>query len=176
MSAPQTLQDQLFARVRMPTIQTDIMAFATEETATNIGVVCTDAYADLVSAIDDHLCSCISASSQAWFGKAISHDNVENMMQASLVGHRNPKHTLDATKCKCFVVGDGADSVNGCLSPCDIPASGAGTLLVRCDGVLFNKTTCEMLWSVLQMKCEASATPDTASDDDDDPDDSPMFL
>ena len=176
ISQPQKLQDQLFARVRVPLLQTECMTFAKDDKLEQITAVCSDAYADLVSSIDDHICNHVSMNSASWFGKAIPHDNVESMMQASLIGHRHPQQTFDVTKCHCFTVDQSNAQGEQCLVECDVPMSGSATMLVRCDGILFNKTSCELLWSTIQMRCETHT--DTTADDDEDEDDDavPMFL
>lgn len=140
--------DRRFSVVRGPLVQTPEMTMTSDgDTCT---IVCTSEYADYIAAVDAHLSSLIAESSLDYFGKAISHEQVERRFAETIHGHRTPKHVVASDRCTCFTA-----DLQPYLSPeadRQLPEVAVCKMIIRCDGVVFEERRCFAQWSVCQMR------------------------
>lgn len=142
--------DRRFSVVRGPLLQTPEMTMTSDgETCT---ILCTSEYADHIAALDAHFSSLIAENSLEYFGKSISHEQVERRFAESIHGHKTPKHIVGCDRCLCF-----AKDLQAYVPPPTedptrrTPEVAVCKMILRCDGIVFEERRCFAQWSVCQM-------------------------
>lgn len=150
-SKPYSLQDgSRFSTCRGPYLQTCELPVTLSETG-NATVICTDAYADVIAQIEEHAIDTLANNAQKWFGRELSHEDVEQLMKASIKGHRVPKHVLCAKSVKCY-----DHNVN--LLENDTTGAANGTCIIRVDGIKLEEKRAEVCFTLQQLKFAEDAS------------------
>lgn len=169
---PMRLNDnERWCACRGPLLQTPEMQLNTKDGLCTI--LCTEEYADVISQIEEHVIDQIATNSPVWFGRTLSHDDVESMAKSPIRGHRVPRHTVPCAGARAYshdleerAAEDGAVSAQ---------------CILQIRGMLINETSCELQCQIHQMRLAAppAAEEDEAADEQPEAEvtlDAPAFL
>lgn len=141
---PHLMQDgSRFSTCRGPYVQTgELLVTMNDGNAT---LLCSEAYADVVAQLEEHAIDSLATNSAKWFGKDLTHEEVEHLMKSSIKGHRVPKHVLPSKNVRCYdhslqLVETAPTAPSHCVC------------IVQIEGIKLDEKRAELCFKLQQMK------------------------